>query len=236
MKDKLIKALKLTALILSLLNGMIYYSMRPLWSGISKTLGDTDNMSDFAMNAPILLFALFVVIFVLTAVLFFALKKKHGWVYGLLPLHVLLFVALILAFALGAPGYARFILFNLANITGIVLAILVILFFIFLYPKTKLKDSKVFKFSLLGVVVLGVLFFLFNIKANTISYEPVVYAVEDEYQIVFSGNTPSQGWVKIGDMEFYDTYAGSQKSTERVHKITVPQKVLDEAKSYTIYQ
>ena len=67
------------------------------------------------------------------------------------------------------------------------------------------------------------------------TYEPVVYAVEDTYQIVFSTNHSATAWVEVDGERYYDLFAGSMKSDDTVHKITVPQEKLDEAKSYSIH-
>ena len=63
----------------------------------------------------------------------------------------------------------------------------------------------------------------------------MVYAVEDDYQIVFSTSANSVAWVEIEGENYYDLYAGSMKSNDLVHKVVVPQEKLDNAKSYTVY-
>ena len=80
-----------------------------------------------------------------------------------------------------------------------------------------------------SAVVIG-----YELRPCTLSYEPVVYAVEDEYQIVFTTSDNAIAWVNIGGVEYYDLYAGSMKSADKVHKIIVPQEVLDEAKAYSV--
>ena len=67
------------------------------------------------------------------------------------------------------------------------------------------------------------------------TYEPVVYAVEDTYQIVFSTNHSATAWVEVGGEKYYDLFAGSMKSEDTVHKITVPQEKLDSARGYSIH-
>ena len=64
---------------------------------------------------------------------------------------------------------------------------------------------------------------------------PAVFAVEDTYQIVFSTNHPAIAWVEVGGESYYDLYAGSMKSKDTVHKITVPQEALDRAGGYSIH-
>ena len=100
------------------------------------------------------------------------------------------------------------------------------------------------KTTRIGLLILSILLLLaliatcvivgYGLRPCRFTYRPVVYAVEDEYQIVFSTSDNAIGWVNIGGKEYYDLYAGSMKSADKVHKITVPQSVLDNAKSYTV--
>ena len=70
---------------------------------------------------------------------------------------------------------------------------------------------------------------------NDIEKTPVVYAVEDTYQITFTTKAKGEAWVVIDGVEYNDTYAGYRKSEDTIHKITVPMEVLDKAGSYTVY-
>lgn len=76
---------------------------------------------------------------------------------------------------------------------------------------------------------------VFHIQVNSIWFDPTVYAVEDEYQIVWYTSARSNGWVEINGKKYYDAQSGNIRSTEKVHKVTVPMAVLDEAKSYSIH-
>ncbi|MBE6749969.1 MAG: metallophosphoesterase [Ruminococcaceae bacterium] len=64
--------------------------------------------------------------------------------------------------------------------------------------------------------------------------KPCVFAVEDTYQIMVLFEKSALMWVKIGDQVFYDEVAGVMRSETDVHKVVVPMKLLDEAKSYTV--
>lgn len=234
-KEVVSKTLKWLSLILSCFNCLMFFSMRTCWSGISKTLGYEKGYSAFILYLPLIVFILFFVVMVVNVVLFLTLKKKNLWNYILLPINVIFFAAIMVVFALGGKDYARFIFVNLFHTVLVLIPVALLIFFIFFYPKTKLANSKVFKFTLLGVILLSCSVYVFNFRINAISYEPVVYIVEDTYQIVFSTTSKSSGYVKIGDKSYYDTYAGSQKSEEMVHKVTVPMSALDSAKEYTVY-
>lgn len=228
------KVLKVIGLILASVNVLVFYSMRPCWSGISKTLGYEKSQSALILNFPPLLFGLLCLLLVVNIVLFLTLKKKKVWNYILLALHVIFFAAIIVVYVMGAKDYARFIFALMAKTMGVIAIVAALIYLIFVYPKSKLKDSKVFRGVMLGAILALFLVYFFNIRINAITYEPVVYAVEDEYQIVFSSRVESQGFVEIGGVKYYDTYAGSQRSTERVHKVSVPMEALDQAGEYTV--
>lgn len=63
---------------------------------------------------------------------------------------------------------------------------------------------------------------------------PVVYLLKGEYQIVVPVTAESLVWLKVGDKTYYDDFNGVLRSRENVHKICVPQAVLDAAKRYTV--
>ena len=235
MKEKVLKVLKLVCLVIASFNALMFYSMRPCWSGISKALGYEKGYNSFILYLPIIVFIIILLLLITTITLFIKLKKNDLWNYILLPINIIFSIAIILIFKLGAKDYARFIFIKLLNTSLLLIAVSALLFFIFIYPKTKLKDSKIFKLSLLTVIVLSLFTYLFNLNVNYITYEPVVYAVENEYQIVFSSSTNSSGYVVVNNKKYYDLYAGSQKSYEKVHKVSVPMEELDNAKEYSIY-
>ena len=87
--------------------------------------------------------------------------------------------------------------------------------------------------ALLFVAVLG--FTDFNVlRINYITDEAAVYAVGDNYEIVFATRVAGSGWVEIDGKNYYDEYAGQKRTSDRAHKIVVPQNVLDAAKKYTV--
>ena len=61
-----------------------------------------------------------------------------------------------------------------------------------------------------------------------------VFAVKREYQIVFHTIAPAMGWVEINGKRYHDAVCGVVRSGRTLHKIHVPQRVLDEAKHYSI--
>lgn len=63
---------------------------------------------------------------------------------------------------------------------------------------------------------------------------PSVFAVGDEYQIMARVEVPSLFWVKIGNQTYYDDANGVLRSSSLVHRVHVPQAVLDAAGEYTV--
>ena len=236
MKNKIFKGLKLTGIVLSMFNLMMFFSMRCCWSGISKTLGYEKNPSWLLLHLPELVCGLFLIVTILNISLYFIMKKeKNLWSIILNSFNLIFFVVLMVIIKLGAMDYMRFIWVEFFKFLGVLCVALLLIFFIFIYPKTKLKNSKIFKLVTLGCIILSSICYLTNASINYITYEPVVYAVNDTYQIVFSSNSNSLGWLEIDGVKYYDLYAGSQKSFTKVHKIEVPMKKLDESRGYSIH-
>ena len=105
---------------------------------------------------------------------------------------------------------------------------------LFAYPRKKAAYSKAFRCICLGLAILAACLYLTGFSLNKLSCGPVVYAVEDEYQIVFSSSSDSLGWVSVGGQEYYDLYSGSQRDG-RIHKVSVPMDVLNGAGSYEVH-
>ena len=235
-KETIFKIVKLSSVVLSIFNLLLFFAMRCCWSGISKTLGYENGYSKFILDLPIYVCVLFLIVAAVNTTLYFIKKKdKNLWSIIMLSIDVLLRVVIIVIIALGAKDYMRFIWVELFKSLGIVAILLAVLFLIFIYPKTNLKDSKVFKLIALSCLLLSTIGYLVNFNINSITYKPVVYVVEDTYQIVFSSNVKSVGGVEINGKQYHELAAGSQKSGSKVHKIVVPQEDLNNAKSYSIH-
>ncbi len=63
---------------------------------------------------------------------------------------------------------------------------------------------------------------------------PAVFAVENTYQIMVQTSKPCLFWVKINNNEYYDESNGILRSLSELHRVSVPAKVLDDAKEYTV--
>ena len=55
-KETIFKTIKISSLIISIFNLLMYYSMRCCWSGISKTLGYEDAYSKLILHLPLIIF------------------------------------------------------------------------------------------------------------------------------------------------------------------------------------
>ena len=218
---------------------LFWFSMRVIWSGISKVLYEAmgkKEPTEFLLNFPLYV-SIFLWVLVALAVAALVRQSKKKWpaavLTGLLGVFT---VASVVVVVMGAVDYLYFILpkFFLSLLVGVCIAAFAALLF---YPPV--KNSKVWvavKCVLLAVVILVAVFEGYGVTLGSrFTYEPVVYAVEDTYQIVFSTNHPATAWVEIGGEAYYDLYAGSMKSKDTVHKIIVPQEKLDEAKAYSIH-
>ena len=220
--------------VLTLLCSLFWVALRVNYSGISKFLGADTNPSFLIMNLPVMLCVLSWIGFVL-AVLGLVLWQKKKWpcITGFV-LGVLLLVIAVVIVILGARDYLRFIMVHFWEsfwITGSLLIFALVLFF----PVKNTKKNVIFKGALVAVALLVAVVLGYQLRPCTFTYRPVVYAVEDEYQIVFSTSDSAVAWVEIDGVEYYDLYAGSMKSNDHVHKVTVPQTVLDEAGQYQIH-
>ncbi len=69
---------------------------------------------------------------------------------------------------------------------------------------------------------------------NELKHTPAVFAIENEYQIIFKLKKPALVKIKVGDKYYADHSNGVLKSSCPVHKISVPMSELDKYKKYTL--
>ena len=218
---------------------LFWFSMRVIWSGISKVLYEAMGKKEptaFLLNLP-----LYVSIFlwILFAFALLNLVRQNKTKRSSIILTVLLGLFTVISavvIVLGAVDYLYFILpkFFLSLLTSLCITAFALL--LFFPPVKKCKYCTVLKCVLIGLVIIVTVFEGYDVTVGSrFTYEPVVYAVEDTYQIVFSTNHPATAWVEVGGEAYYDLFAGSMKSKDTVHKIVVPQEKLDAAKAYSIH-
>ena len=215
---------------LNLLVALFWVALRINHSGISKFLGADTNPSFLIMNLPVMVC---VAAWIGCAISLVGLIRwdRHKWP-GILGFVLgLVFCAAGVAVVIfGAKDYLRFILphfWTSVAVSGGIIAFALLLFF-------PIRGRNGLKTAMVALVILAAVVIGYQLRPCTFTYGAVVYAVEDEYQIVFSTSDSAIAWVEIDGKCYYDLYAGSMRSADRVHKITVPQSVLDEAGGYTV--
>ncbi len=63
---------------------------------------------------------------------------------------------------------------------------------------------------------------------------PAVFAVGRDYQILALTQTNAFFSVRVGDREFFDATSGVSNSRKEIHRVTIPQAILDAAGEYTV--
>ncbi|MDD4077431.1 MAG: metallophosphoesterase [Bacilli bacterium] len=211
--------------VLAIFNLLFYFSMRSFWSGIEDMFG--------IWWLAYLIFLVIIAIAVTAVILRLAKCKNSVLIWILLGLSIALTGSLGYMFYMGR-GSLQYVIRTFCDALLCTAMVYLIWFMFFVYPKTKLVRYKLMKAPLFILVIILILIQIFDLRVNYFTYYPVVYAVEDEYQIVWSTNARSTGVVTVGNNNYYDLYAGSERSETRVHKVAVPMAVLDAAESYTI--
>ncbi len=215
--------------LLSLLSSLFWLALRINYSGISKFLGADTNQGFLIMNLPVMVCCLCWLGFG-AAFLGLVTHRQGFTVFGFVVGVITALGACVVVY-FGAWDYLSFILVHFWK-SLFAAACLILLAWLLFCP---VRPSRGSRWAIVGIAVLLTVILGYQIRPCYFTYGAVVYAVEDDYQIVFSTADSALGWVTIGDQEYYDLYAGSVRSADRVHKVTVPQTVLDEAAGYTIH-
>ena len=223
----------------ALVVALFWFAMRVIWSGISKVLSEAVGAAEpsaFMLSLPLYISIFLWLVLGFAVVNLVWLNKKKWPKITLTALLGVFTIASAVVVVMGAVDYLYFILpkFFLSLLVSLCIAAFALLLF---FPPVKNRKCCVaLKCALIALVILGVVFDGYGVTLGSrFTYEPVVYAVEDTYQIVFSTNHAATAWVEIDGEQYYDLFAGSMKSEDTVHKITVPQEKLDAAKSYSIH-
>ncbi|HKL73818.1 MAG TPA: metallophosphoesterase [Clostridia bacterium] len=221
---------KITAIIVSViasLNLFLYVSMR----SVLGFLG-------YFLHFPFATYLLGAILAAMVVVSFINLLHKNNKI-RLIVLAILdiLFFTLVLGWFIGNIDNYRVFLVEMVKLLIVYAAVAIIVYLIFYFHKSKIYTKTVATIVCI-VLILGIIIGFTDIsslKINYMSTGAAVYAVEDEYQIVWATSNKALGWVEIDGTKYYDELAGSIRSTDTVHKVVVPQKALDNAKRYTVY-
>ena len=217
----------------NLLTALFWVALRVNYSGISKFLGADTNPSFLVMNLPVMVCILAWLGFALSAMGLICWKKRRWVTIAGLLLGAITVSAAAAVVVFGAKDYLPFILIHFRESLAVT-ACLGIFAAVLFFPVKNNRTCLIWKSALLAGAILGAVVLGYQLRPCSFTYGAVVYAVEDEYQIVFSTSDSAAAWVEIGGESYYDLYAGSMRSVDKVHKVTVPQSVLDAAKGYTV--
>lgn len=223
----------------ALVVALFWFAMRVIWSGISKVISEALGeqtpsalMLDLPLYISILLFGLLA--FAVANLLW--LKHKKWPRITLTALLAVFTAASAVVVVMGAIDYLYFILPKFFLSLGVSLGIAAFALLVFFPARNSGKLVTVLKSAVVVLVIVACVFGGYGVTLGfSVTYEPVVYAVEDTYQIVFSTSHSATAWVEIDGECYYDLYAGSMKSQDTVHKVTVPQEKLDNVKHYSIH-
>ncbi len=223
------------SVVLNLLSALFWVALRVNYSGISKFLGADTNQSFLVMNLPLMV-VVFAWVGVALALAGLVFRGKHS-ILSIISLVIGLITAVggAVVVYFGAIDYLQFIMVHFWNSFWVTAGLTLVAILLFFPIPTRSKLHFGLKCGFFALLVLLAVVIGYQLRPCDFTYGPVVYAVEDEYQIVFSTSDSALGWVTVGGTDYYDLYAGSARSADRVHKVTVPQDVLDAAGGYTVH-
>lgn len=228
------KIFPLLAFVYSLVVALFWTALRINYAGISKFLGADTNQSFLIMYLPVIICVL---LWCLCAYSFFGfLRYPRKRIHTVLSLifSAVFTVAIIVVIYFGSAAYLYFTLPHFFRSLLVSAAIFGVALLLFCPWTSEKKGAVAAKVGLVAALIAVAVFAGYKLKGNSFSCDAVVYAVEDNYQIVFSTNDNSIAWVDVDGAKYYDLYAGSMRSKDLVHKVCVPQTVLDKARAYTI--
>lgn len=190
------------------------------WQSMANTLDCMPYLAMMFLHIPIILWAINV-FFVRSSIF-----NKITFAYCILAI---LGYAILCFYIVGA------LFFVFMELAPILLCILLAFIIVFMFVSHKVsKKCRIIVCSvMLAVFALYVLFDVFNLKPNYINSNPVVFAVEDEYQICWSTGATATAAVEVDGKMFYDGASGVENAST-IHKVCVPREVLDKAKRYTV--
>ena len=202
----------------ALIIALFWFAMRVIWSGISKVISEmagakapTDFMLDLPLYVSIFLWV--VLAFAVVNLVWIRTKKLPN-----ITLTVLLGVFTVVTAVvviMGAVDYLYFILPKFVLSLLVSLCIVAFATLLFFPPVKNCKFCTALKCALIALIVLISVFECYGVTLGSrFTYEPVVYAVEDTYQIVFSTNHSAAAWVEIDGEKYFDLFAGSMKSED----------------------
>lgn len=218
------KILPGAAAVLAAFNLLFFYSMKDAWGGIATIV----RVPGFSVYILALLAVM------AAAALVGAFAGFPRWASrALLGLSALFTAALAYVCAVDIGSW-NYILREFGYALLWTAAVAAFGLLLFAYPKSALARSKAFRLCALVVGAAALFAASFDLSFTRFGEGPVVWAVGEDYQIVFTTSCRATASVEVGGVAYRDTYSGYDVSETRVHKVSVPMAALDAAKSYTI--
>lgn len=220
--------------IFSLLVALFWTALRINYAGISKFMGADTNPSFIVMYLPVMICVLLWLLcaYGLFALLRYPKKQIHAVISLICSAVFTIGIGAVIYF--GSIDYLSFILPHFYRSLLVAAGIIVFALLLFFPRNSERKAALALKCLLVAAVTAAAVFAGYQLRSNGFTCGAVVYAVEDEYQIVFSTRDSSIAWVEIDGTRYFDLYAGSMRSKDLVHKVCIPQGVLDDAGAYTV--
>lgn len=211
---------------LAIFNLLCYFSIRSMWSGIIRYTFDA---MPYLLLLGIFVTAMGMVILTMLG----RYSRFPAFIAATVNILFLGLDAYIISLTTEASHYfIREFLYGVAFLGGLG----VILFLWFYLPKEPWFRKKWMPSLMLLLLFIGGIIWKFDLSFNNgFASTPVVYAVEDTYQIVFTTKAKGEAWITINGVEYNDTFAGYRYTESTIHKVTVPMKALDNAGEYTLY-
>ena len=216
----------ITITALAIFNLLCYFSIRSMWSGIIRY---TFPPMPYLLLLGILITALGTTILSMHRIY----PRFIAILSGLVNVLFLGLDAYIISLTTEASHYfIREFLYGLIFVGSLGLILYV---WFFLSKKPLFRKKWMPSLMLLILFAVGVIWNFDISFSNGFNTTPVVYAVDDTYQIVFTTKAKGEAWVTIDGVEYNDTYAGYRHTESTIHKVTVPMTALDNAKEYTLF-
>lgn len=234
MNKNALKFFPMLTFIYSLLVALFWTALRINYAGISKFLGADKNRSFLVMYLPVMICVLLWLLCAYSLFAFWRYPKKRVHTVVSLVSSAVFTAGIAVVIYFGSIDYLSFILPHFYRSLLVAGGLLVFALLLFSPWKSEKKSAAAVKLVLMAALIGLCVFAGYGLRGNGFSCGAAVFAVEDEYQIVFSTRDNSIAWVEIDGTRYFDLYAGSMRSKDLVHKVSLPQSVLDAAGEYTI--
>lgn len=221
-------------LLLTSLNLATFFSLRYIYSGLMNVVGGQ-------MWIVYVLFGLHIFVLIISIINRFYFQKLFLWITSLVI--NILFLGLYLYMLFETIDYILYFVRNISLVLFVfitIYAFLYVIHYLIKRPEYHIKKPDNYKRKVAAHTVLFILTFglslikVFDLGVMYFITKPVVYAVNNEYQIVFETSRKATAEVKIGNKTYYDTSSGAIISSSKMHKVIVPMDLLNSEKEYHV--